>query len=316
MCHRRTVWMLLLVGLPGPAWAQPEGAEGSDEVGAQHEVLAPARPSIFVSVDGHAEWGFGADLSDASGDMSVSRVGASVSVTRPLNDEHTLVFSVAEEVSIYDISSPDLIGGADPIDSGFETSIALSLVSRLDERWTLRTSGEVHLSMEGGADVGDSITYGGVVAASYRMSDTLTLGAGAAIRTQLEDSVLIVPALIVNWQIMDRLRLSTGGSTGGVRLTLAYDIDDEWTATLDGGYDRREFRLDDEGPVPGGVFTDQRVPVALGVVYSPGGGFTARVRGGMNTFQSIQIDDAGGGDVTDTDVEGAFFVEFGVGLSL
>lgn len=45
---------------------------------------------------------------------------------------------------------------------------------------------------------------------SYRFSDRLTIGPGIGVFNQIEDDATVVPILLIDWKITDRLSFGTG----------------------------------------------------------------------------------------------------------
>ncbi|MEM9702408.1 MAG: hypothetical protein AAF907_08195, partial [Planctomycetota bacterium] len=102
---------------------------------------------------------------------------------------------------------------------------------------------------------------GGFAGARYQFSDDLAVTLGAAVLSQIEDDVLPIPLLGIEWQINDQLRLDALGTEA----TLSYDIfsDADYgtlstTATV--AYDFRSYRLSGDNSVaPDGVLDDDAV---------------------------------------------------------
>jgi len=283
----------------------------------QSNDLDTSPPPVSFSFWAGGEWTMQSDFDDADGDLSVSRIGAGVAASFKADDANRVTITLAEELSFYDFSSSNLLpDGTDPLDSASQTVLGASLSSRLSPDWTLLTSGEVRVSAEPGADLDDSLSLGGVALGSYRVSDALSIGAGVLVRTRLEDDVLVVPIASIRWQIDDRWSLGSEGDAGGVRLRLAYASSETWTFSADAGYEGREFRLDDDGPVPSGVLRETRLPVALGATWKPTTDLSVRARAGMSFLQSVEIENASGDELADTDLDAAPFVSLMISLRM
>ncbi len=274
-------------------------------------------PPFSLSLIAGGEWTLPSDFDDADGDLSVSRLLGGLTASFNANDANRISITLAEELSFYDISSSTLApGGVDLVDSASQTTLGASLVSRLSTDWTLITSISARISAEPGADLNDSLSIGGVAMGTYRVSDALDIGAGVLVRTRLEDDPLVIPIATIRWQIHDRWTLSNTGDSAGVRLTLAYTYSDEWSFFADAGYEGREFRLDDDGPIPSGVLRDTRLPVALGATWTPRPDISLKARAGMSFLQNIELDDDAGNELADTDLDAAPFVSFTVSLRM
>ena len=134
----------------------------------------------------------------------------------------------------------------------------------LDDRWTLFAGPSVRAYYETGADPDDGLTAAVFGGASYRFNDRLSLGPGFGVVGQLEDDPSYFPVLVVKWAITDKLDFQTGGglaATGGPGLALNYRLAKKWKTSVSVRYERKRFRLADDGPFPGGVGEDKNIPV-------------------------------------------------------
>lgn len=295
--------LLLCPAFAVTSWAQEQSLE---EAPPPPE---PPRPTVLFSLDAGAEYNAATDLKDAAGEYSVSRARTRIGATFPAGDRARFTLGIGSEFSLYDFDDSNLFrGGADPLDGTYEFELSGTLTTSLDERWGLVTGVSGNWAGESGADFGDSFTIGGLALATYQMNPRLNIGGGVLGRTGLEDDGVIIPIAVVDWAISDRLRLGNSGNQGGARATLAYALSDAWTLTLDGGYERREFRLADDHPIPEGVARETSIPVALGAVFRPHQRFNIGVRTGVNLATELEFEDDDGRDVVDTDVDPSLFV--------
>ncbi len=296
---------------PSPALAQQEAETAG-------ESIAPAEPPrVSFSLRGDAEWIFPADLEDGAGEVSIARVGAGLETSIRIADKSRLGINLSERFSFYDFSDAMILSsGLDPIDDASETNLGVSFATQLNDRWSLLASAGVLASAESGADFGESLTYSGLVIASYAFNERLTVGGGVLARTRLEEDVLVIPVATVDWKINDKWTLGNTGGSGGARATLSYQYSDAWRFFADVGYEGREFRLDDEGPIPDGIGRDQRLPVGLGAVFTPNRNLSVHVRGGAHFLQSLEFDAADGDEFADTDIDPTGFISFLVSLRM
>ena len=172
----------------------------------------------------------------------------------------------------------------------------------------LRFAGEVN------APTSESITYGGLAAISYAFSRDLTLGVGALVSSQLEDSILVIPALVVYYQMTDQIVVSNvlGPEVypTGAGIEIAYRPDRTQEIALGGRYESRRFRLDDSRPASrrDGVGEDTGFPSgsARPGVWSRASGSTTS--GGVSLFNRYELDDRNGDQVGSADLDPAPFV--------
>lgn len=306
-----------LVLLVPSVLAQPEAqgpATPPQDVPAQKRTFLE---DVSFSLFGGVESGFDGDLDDADGAMSVTRLGAGIGIEFPLGKRNRLTLSASEEFSFYDFDDDVLIlGSNEPIDDAATTTVGARVSSRISEHWSLIAGGSLSWAAESGAEWQDSLTPSGILGASYRFSDRLTLGAGGALSFPIEDDARFFPVVLVDWAVTPRIRLSNASSLAGSSLRLSYALCDQWLLFAQGGFERRDFRLNDDSdaPAPDGIFRESRVPVALGVVWRPNAHFTLGVRAGMALGGSIQIDDEDGDELYDDDIGAAPFI--GVEASL
>ncbi len=129
--------------------------------------------------------------------------------------------------------------------------------------WTLGFSPSVEYAGEAGARFSDALDYGALVSVVKPFRDDLTLGFGVGVYERIEETS-VFPVLIVNWRITDRLSLSNpaaAGPSGPAGLELAYTLGSGWEAGIGGAYRSNRFRLDQDGPVPGGIGEYRHIPV-------------------------------------------------------
>src|SRR5205807_396148 len=125
--------------------------------------------------------------------------------------------------------------------------------------------------------------FGGV---RYALSEKLIVGIGAGVRTRIEDNPFFFPLPMLTWQISEQWKLSTGGRPG---LTLSYSPLESLTISLSGAYEYRDFRLDHNGPIPDGVGRETRIPIILGVAYTPTKRISLEAGIGYALGQNIQV---------------------------
>ncbi|MCH2162006.1 MAG: hypothetical protein MK085_09060, partial [Phycisphaerales bacterium] len=111
---------------------------------------------------------------------------------------------------------------------------AIAILSRMEIELTRnwRLFGGVSMVFAGApsVDIGDAFTAGGSIGAAYAFDRTLRLGGGVLLSSQLEESILVIPLVIVYWEMTDDLVLSNviGPETypTGAGIELAWRPDD------------------------------------------------------------------------------------------
>lgn len=266
--------------------------------------LPPASPLTFTLSGGFSH-AFNANLRSEPGRSRVSRASTLLSVgydlrgddanpPTPLSTGWRLNFRAGTEFSWYNFSGATLLAPAgNPGRAMSRTELSFLATHTLDSDWAYTIGAGIRSTRQSGADFSDSLTGGGYVTVRYRFSPPLALGGGALISTRLEDSAEIIPVLSLDWDLSDRLTLSSRGPG----ITFTATLNDQWKAAIMAGYETREFRLADSSaasPIRGGVLRDHRVPVGATIAYSPCRSFTVELGAGVILWQEYLVDNNAG----------------------
>lgn len=252
-------------------------------------------------------WNFDADL-DGGGESSVNRLGAGAGIE--IEAAKNLIFRVAfdAEWSDYDFSGVTGLIGNDP--SPWEDvqtyRIAPSVQINFDDpKWTMSFGGDIRAAYEPGADFADSLTGSGYVAFRYQWTKSFALTFGVGAGSRLEEDVLVLPVLGVEWQIDDKWSFGTRGLGAGI----TYKFSDQLNLTLRGGYEPRGYRLSDSrGANPGGVFHDDRVPVGLELTWKPAPFAIFSIFAGGVVWQEYRVYNDNGNKLADDESDPAPFI--------
>ncbi|MBL8763441.1 MAG: hypothetical protein JNM07_04145 [Phycisphaerae bacterium] len=284
---------------PGGVTAAAPGTEERDENGKRLDELS-------ITLRGTGSLAFKADLKDSPGRVAVSRAGAGIGVGTPVAPETRLNVNLDFESSFYDFSNASALvpGSRDPFDDAYAVSLAPTIFHRLSPEWTVFGGGIFRWSAESGADLSSAVTAGGIAGATWTLSDRLALSFGVAASSRLDDHALVVPIVGVDWKIGDDLRLASEGL--GFRLTKT--LDSQWSISLAGRWELRDFRLRDDGPLPEGVVRDSRAPVEVALAWSPSRAVTVRLAGGAIVWQEFRFDDREGNRVSEDNTRPTPFV--------
>jgi hypothetical protein len=274
----------------GVATAQPMGPPGD-------------LPRWSTGVEALAARQQAADIDDG-GDVAVTRYFAGVRVARILRNGTSLGLSFGAGGADYDFggNAPGLWGDVE------DRRISLSLRTQLSDRASLIVAPSLRWSAERGADMDDARTWGGFGAVFWRLSDTFTIGPGIGVFTQLEQDRQVFPFLAIDWDITPRLNLSTGqgvGATQGPGLSISYGLTDAMRIGIAGRIESAEFRLDDDGPAPGGVGAQDGFPLVATFSYQPNPGVSASAFAGMEYGGELTLRDAQGRLVERSDYDPA-----------
>lgn len=283
----------------------PAGPTGTEAAEA-----APA-PNTSFALTFSGEWIGSADFDTSPGDVSITRLGANFGVRHPLNPRLALRFGAGVEHSVYDFSGATGLVAAtdDPYDDVTISTLSLGGEYAPNDRNTWFFGGFVRSAGESGADFDDSISGGVLGGFRHAFSKDFSLGVGASVGTELEGDLYVVPFPMVEWQINERWRLASGDRA---QLVLSFEASDAWTLGVRGGYERREYRLDDNGPLPSGVVDESRVPIALFVTYTASPNFIITGRVGTHLLNEFEFKNSADNRVSDDETDAAL----GVGIDL
>ena len=163
------------------------------------------------------------------------------------------------------------------------------------------------LTGEDGFD--DAFAGGGMVGASYRVSDTLTLGGGLALIRELENDVAVFPVFVVNWDFAQDWTLRNSQSTLGLGygggLEVAWAFADDWELALGLQYQWRQFRLDDSGTAPNGVGEELSLPLYAGATWEISPTAHLSMFAAVAVGGEIEVQDSSGNTISDQDYDPA-----------
>ncbi len=267
---------------------------------------------LKFSLHGGAEYQFETDIDDG-GDFSVARGGVGITARTQINTDVSLSFRIDYNLDAYDFSGAAAgLGVSQPWDDIHTLSLGAILSVDAGNDWTLFGGPVLQISGESGADVGDSIQGGGLFAASYRASDSLTIGGGIGVVSQIEDSARVFPVFVLNWQINDKLSLrNTSVAGAGTRngLELVYDFDSNWEFAVGGAYQFKRFRLDDRSNVADeGVGEDSSIPIWGRLTYRVGANGRINFYAGAAFGGELRLETSGGSGIANSDYDSAAII--------
>lgn len=241
---------------------------------------------------------------DGGGTVAVTRYAADVRLARIGRDFTTVSLGFSVGGADYSFG-----GGVPAVWEDIETrSVSLSLLTRLGDRATLIVAPSYRTSAERGADIGEADTYGGIAALFWRFSDSFTIGPGLGVFSKLDGDTQVFPFLAIDWDITERLKLSTGqgvGATQGPGLSLSYALTDALRLGAAARIESAEFRLDDDGLAPGGIGQHDSFPVVATLSWDPNPGTSLSAFAGMEYGGELTLLDAQGGLISRNDYDPA-----------
>lgn len=265
----------------------------------------------YVVAGGYAHF-FDTDFDSGGGSVAVDRGFGSISLSAKPSDSYSWDLSINWEGSWYsfaDGGTLSTIASGNPWNAVQSMLIAPSATFKLSDHWNLHTTVLIQFAGENDADVSDSATFGGIVAASYSFNKDFTLGAGVLAMSRLEDDALIVPQLLIEWKPCEEFRVSNFAGPeafpGGAGLEGIWQLSKNFELALGGRYSYRRFRLDDSGSSTraNGVGTDQGLPIWLRATMRADCGVRLDLIGGIQIASEMRLDDSTGNELARVDVE-------------
>lgn len=215
---------------------------------------------------------FETDMSNVDGAFSVNRYFIQPSLGYAWDRRNSVSLSLGVGESNYDFSSDASIEGLKPWDRIREYQLSLPIRFSSAENINTIIIPSVRINAETGADLSDGMTEGVLAGVSLKLSDTLTIGPGFGWFSELGGGSSAFPIIVVDWDITDKLALTTGrgiASSRGPGIGLNYSLKDKWVLGLSGRYEKVRFALDDESGSQGAFGEDKSLPLVFSVKYSP-----------------------------------------------
>lgn len=254
---------------------------------------------------------------DAGGDVGATQYGIQAGITYASGPLRSVGLGAGIGLQDYHFSGDGGFASLNAWDRIHSYSVNLTWRESRTNGWTTLIIPSLRSRGESGASTTDTLTGGAILLAAYRFSPRLTLGPGIGIFSDLEDDADPFPFLVIDWDITERLNFGTGRGTGasqGPGLGFSYTASDAWTFGFGGRYEKLRFRLDGEGPAPGGVGQDDYVAlVALATRRLPPFA-SLTVYAGMSLDGELRLEDQDGDRVQSVDTGEALMV--GLALSV
>ncbi|OSP56696.1 hypothetical protein [Pseudoruegeria sp. SK021] len=238
---------------------------------------------------------------DGGGSFSNTRGVVSFNVTHGTSFRESVGVSLSLGHSAYDFS--DTIAPWGDIN---DYALSVPITFGLSDQVTALVVPSLRFDGEDGVDFDDGQTGALILGAAWRIRDGLTLGPGLGMQSTLDDDVTLFPFLLIDWAITDRVNLSTGrglGASRGPGLTLSYAVSDALSLGIAGRYEDVEFRLDEDGVVPGGIGRDRATPVVATLGWQPSRAVSVNAFAGMAFGGSLQVKDSNGRTIDSRDYD-------------
>jgi hypothetical protein len=245
---------------------------------------------------------FDSDL-DSGGSAGYAGVLASLGRSWTIDPGSSLGFRVRLDYEDWRFDDLGAFGGFAPWSEVFRAGFAVPYSVTTDGGWRWSLTPTVEYAGESGAEFSDSLEYGASLVAARAIRPDLTLGLGVGVYYRIEETSAF-PFVMIDWRITDRLRLSNptpGGPSGPAGLELRYALDSGWEVGLGAAYRSDRFRLDRDGPFPGGVGEQTAVPVLASVGRQLSEGLSLRFYAGVALGSNLRVEDDDGRRLYDED---------------
>lgn len=269
------------------------------------EAVASDLPSVALELFAHAD--LDGTFEGGGSDLETRRGGWRARIAN--TDEHrTLAIEGGVEGTFYQFSGVPNLGGltTDPFNDLYRTWIGGSYSSR-PSVGDLGAFGGVEATLGGEDEVGSTagLTVGGLAGLHYRAADNLTLSAGLAGTSRLEDEARLWPFLGFDWELNEAWDLSILGPD----IELGLRLNDRWRGVFEAAYDLRQYRLNDGGPARGAAFRDEAVRLGSGLEYNPSPAVQIRLDAGISIWRELSLHEQDGSS-SEIEIDPAPYVGF------
>ena len=251
------------------------------------------KPDINLKISGGYSHQFSTSI-EGSGSYTADRAYFGISSRYTLTETVTLSVGVAYEYDYYNFTGNSVFATA--AWNNVETlGILPRFDIRLNDRWSVGAAPLLQMSGESNASAGKTITGGALVNFRYAFDETHVLGLGLLAKGQLNNSVLVVPVPIVDWEIKKGLRISNVRGPEAnpfVGLELVQELSTQFNAALGGAWEYRMFRLDDSAPFANGAGLEQQITLYGRLEWKPVPQFRVDFLAGAAVMNQLKLYDS------------------------
>lgn len=253
------------------------------------------------------------------------QLGASANYGGPIDDSILIGMQAGYRFAHYDWNLDNGPGPAsfgsnelpyDPFGSINTVDLMPNMTVLFGDRISVAAAVPIRYSGETGANR-NGFTAGISAIVRWQITDEIRVGGGVGLTSQLEGSAETFPIVTLDWQITDSLELRTeGGWIQGGNVALLWGPNRAVRLTLATGYERNQFRLDDNGfqADRNGIGEITAVPIEIGIRFELYEGAFLDVRTGLGVAGRIRIENDNGQKLYDQNYDPSPRV--GVGLTI
>ncbi|MEQ9095769.1 MAG: DUF6268 family outer membrane beta-barrel protein [Phycisphaerales bacterium] len=305
---------LLLTSVAG-AQEQPTPTQSASEPLAedQAEASQPAGPPRFIYTLAQRFEATSVPHIDGGGDATSTLTRTEFDVVWFASRRTRALFQFSNEFAFYEFQGAFGLDPADgnPVANFNRQNIDVLVTHNLDRQWSMLVLGGIGLARERNADVGDSIVWRAGVGTAYQATENISIGVSLVATAEQEGSVEFLPLPVIDatLELDERWTLRLGTLAGAV---LTYQMNDELAFRLRSGYNERNYRLDDEGFAPEGVFQDKSIDLRLGVNWQPVPGLEIDAGVGSQLWRRFKVKDEDGNRLRRAETDPTFMLFAGV----
>ena len=251
------------------------------------------KPDINLKISGGYSHQFSTSI-EGSGSYTADRAYFGISSRYTLTETVTLSVGVAYEYDYYNFTGNSVFATA-----AWNNVETLGILPRFDiklnDHWSVGAAPLLQMSGESNASAGKTITGGALVNFRYAFDETHVLGLGLLAKGQLNNSVLVVPVPIVDWEIKKGLRISNVRGPEAnpfVGLELVQELSTQFNAALGGAWEYRMFRLDDGAPFANGAGLEQQITLYGRLEWKPVPQFRVDFLAGAAVMNQLKLYDS------------------------
>jgi hypothetical protein len=297
-----------------PALAQDVENLNNGVTAAPAEAGQTDTNNMPVSVSAGLSQQFNADIDkNNGGKFSVSRFNAGAIVPFRLNDDWKLSVGARYQLDSYQFDVPNSASpGRIPVTWDHINTYTISSILgwRASDNWSYYGGGIVKMSAESGASLGQGTTGGGLLGFNYKFDDTLTLGAGLGVMSQIEENARVLPLITAKWKFADNWLLTAGltdVATTGYGAEVKWLFSQEWDFGLGLQAHRSRFRIDGApaGPLKDGIGQESSSLIYLDGTWHPNDKLDITGFFGVACGGKLRVDNSSGDKQFESDYKSA-----------
>ncbi len=248
-----------LLGLTALLTGLPFELKATNAAPVVTEALVDRPRGLGLELRSHYRLDPSSHYSDGS-DVTAQRAGLGLGLRRPFLKSGFLTAELNLEYAGYNFNQRDdtIFGSSGFMQDAMGLRFSMMGMAPVNAVWGWQAGGFVTVAGETHADLWEAFNGGGLLGANYMVNPDLKLSL-SLVAFGFEGSMPVLPIPGIDWKINPDWRLLTPGPG----LDLVRRLDERTKLTARGRWEYRQYRLDDDPPVPGGMFYDQRVYLSL-----------------------------------------------------